>query len=72
MTWPMFAAFEREWELRPPVHWLVASFTGYEPKPREAAPAKQHMTPEAAMDWMKRTGGRIEGVETIGMARARR
>ena len=31
MTFPLFEAFQAEWRLRPPVHWLAASFMGYQP-----------------------------------------
>ena len=31
MTFPLFEAFQAEWRLRPPVHWLAASFMGYKP-----------------------------------------
>ena len=29
MTFPLFEAFQAEWRLRPPVHWLAAAFMGY-------------------------------------------
>ena len=32
MTFPLFEAFQAEWRLRPPVHWLAAAFMGYQPK----------------------------------------
>ncbi len=31
MTFPLFEAFQAEWRLRPPVHWLAAAFMGYKP-----------------------------------------
>jgi len=31
MTFPLFEAFQAEWRLRPPVHWLAAAFMGYRP-----------------------------------------
>jgi len=46
MTFPLFEAFQAEWRLRPPVHWLAAAFTGYKspaagrrPEPVEGRPA---------------------------------
>ena len=57
MSFDRLEALEKQWKLRPPVHWLIAHFLGYEP-PAE----KQYMTPDAARDFMKRTGGRVEGV----------
>ena len=30
MTFPLFEAFQAEWRLRPPVHWLAAAFMGYQ------------------------------------------
>jgi hypothetical protein len=69
MTWPLWEAFREEWRLRPPVHWLVAGYIGYEPPPSLDRPAlhpdKQYMTREAAMDWFAKTGGRIEGVRKM-------
>ncbi len=46
------------WQSAPPTHWLAAAFLGHKP-PAEPA---QVMTPEAARDFMARTGGRIPGV----------
>jgi hypothetical protein len=31
MTFDRFAALNKEWQRRPPAHWLLASFVGYEP-----------------------------------------
>ena len=31
MTWDLWAAFQNEWRLRPPVHWLVAAFMDFKP-----------------------------------------
>ena len=33
MTFPLFEAFQAEWRLRPPVHWLAAAFMGYKAPP---------------------------------------
>lgn len=60
MTFDRFKALQREWALRPPAHWLIAKFLGYEP-PEETP----HMTPEAAKAFMAATGGRIDGVRPI-------
>ena len=44
MTFPLFEAFQAEWRLRPPVHWLAGAFMGYKPKaydgPKAGAEAK--------------------------------
>lgn len=75
MTWPLWEAFGKEWDRRPPVHWLVSWFVGYKP-PAETDrrssgngaaihPEQQYMTPEAAKDWLARTGGVIEGVRKL-------
>lgn len=72
MDWPLWEAFREEWRLRPPVHWLVAGFIGYDPPLRTDKPALhngQYMTREAAMDWFNRTGGRIEGVAPLGLGK---
>ena len=63
MTWELWAAFKAEWRLRPPVHWLVASFVGYEPPE-----PTQYMTADAAKDWLARTGGRIDGLSQMNGA----
>jgi hypothetical protein len=39
MTFPLFEAFQAEWRLRPPVHWLTAAFMGYKPKAGEGPKA---------------------------------
>ena len=57
MTFDRLDALEKQWKLRPPVHWLIAHFLGYEP-PAE----KQYMDADAAKEFMKRTGGKIGGV----------
>ncbi len=46
-----------EWLETPPLHAIATGMSGYKkPEP------KQYMTAEAAMDWFKRTGGKIDGV----------
>jgi hypothetical protein len=61
MSFDRFQALQAEWERRPPAHWLIAKFLGY-----EAPERKEYMTPEAARAWMEATGGRIEGVAQRG------
>ena len=58
MTFERFAALQKEWERRPPAHWLIAQFLGYEPPQKQ-----EYMTRDAFADFMERTGGRIEGVQ---------
>jgi len=48
------------WRKSPPTHWLAAAFLGHKP-----AEPPQIMTPEAARDFMARTGGRIPGVRRM-------
>jgi hypothetical protein len=53
----VFRAY-RGWGRSPPSHWLIAAFVGFKPRPKA-----QYMTPDAARDFMMRTGGRIPGVQ---------
>ena len=39
MTFPLFEAFQAEWRLRRPVHWLAAAFMGYKPKAADGSKA---------------------------------
>ncbi len=61
MSFDRLAALEAEWRKRPPAHWLIAKFLGYE----EPAPV-EYMTPEAAQAMFEATGGRIDGIKSIG------
>ncbi len=63
MSFDRFAALEAEWKRRPPAHWLIAPFLGYKAPDDEDAPP---MSPEAARALMEATGGRIDGVESLG------
>jgi hypothetical protein len=63
MTFPLLDAFEAEWKLRPPVHWLVAGFVGYKPPQ-----PKVYMNADAARQWMRLTGGKIPGVQPFGIS----
>ena len=46
MTFPLFEAFQAEWRLRPPVHWLAAAFMGYKPKAGDGPKAGGGGAPE--------------------------
>jgi hypothetical protein len=61
MTFPLFAALQAEWKLRPPAHWLLAGFVGYRPETKP-----QYMTAEAARAMMHATGGKIPGIGPMG------
>ena len=41
MTFPRFAALNRQWRKHPPVSWLVAAQIGYKPPREKTAPAEQ-------------------------------
>lgn len=58
MTIVDMLAIYRGWRKSPPTHRLAAWWAGYKP-PAEPV---QIMTPEAARDFMARTGGRIPGI----------
>ena len=57
MTFELWAAFREEWTIRPPVHWLVARFIGYEPPE-----AKQYMDADAFKAFIEASGGALAGV----------
>lgn len=57
MTVADLLALYRGWRKAPPTHRLAAAWLGYKP-----AEPPQIMTPEAARDFMARTGGIIPGV----------
>ena len=61
MTFDLFAAMQAEWLRRPPAHWLIARFLGYE-SPDDKP---QYMDAAAARAWLEASGGRIEGVAPL-------
>ena len=60
MTFPRLDALKAEWKIRPPAHWLIAEYLGYRPTEE-----KSYMTPDAARDFLARTGGKIPGVQSL-------
>jgi hypothetical protein len=57
MTFPLFEAFQAEWRLRPPVHWLAAAFMGYKPPKAADGPKAPGQAKAAAGDRPKGGGG---------------
>jgi len=48
MTMPRFRALKREWDIRPPVSWLIARFLGYKPPPSASASPPSESQPSLA------------------------
>ena len=57
MTFPLFEAFQAEWRLRPPVHWLAASFMGYQPPKARDRPKAPHEAKAGGGDRSNGGGG---------------
>ena len=54
MTFELWSAFREEWTIRPPVHWLVAKFVGYQP------PGEQdYMDADAFKAFIDASGGML-------------
>lgn len=60
MTFALWSAFREEWTIRPPVHWLVAKFVGYQPPD-----AQSHMDADAFKAFLAASGAALDGVPKL-------